>query len=449
MTDDATPKKEVEALCPKSVAVTSLVTGGGEVTTHGTKGLTAIKGTNDILPDEVGSWRAVESATRTTFELYGYRELRAPVIEPTELFEKGTGQTSDVVTKEMYTFTDKGGRSVTLRPEYTPSVARAIIEHRLDLRPEPMRYYYMGPMFRYDKPQKGRYRQFHQVDVEVFGEKDPAIDAEVIEMAHALLASLGVTGLDTLVNSVGCRKDRPAYSLAVREAAQARLTDLCPDCQRKVETNPLRIFDCKVERCREIAATFPSILDFLCDECRDHFHKLLGYLDLLDIPYRVEPRLVRGLDYYTKTTFEVVSGALGAQNALLGGGRYDDMMKDLGGLDLAAIGFAMGIERLVSILDLSQDKPRFLYLAYLGEEAKKTGSGLARFFRRHGVECLVEFKDRGMKAHFGRAGKLGAAWVLIVGEDELRKGRFGLKDMATGRQVEGTRDELLAAVRAG
>jgi histidyl-tRNA synthetase len=419
VTDDASPKKE----------------------------LSAIKGTKDILPGEVGSWRAVESAARATFELYGYRELRAPVIEPTELFEKSTGQTSDIVTKEMYTFVDKGGRSVTLRPEYTPSVVRAILEHRLDLRPEPMRFYYMGPMFRYDKPQKGRYRQFHQIDVEVFGEKDPAIDAEVIEMAHALLASLNVADAETLVNSVGCRKDRPAYSRAVREAAHSRLPDLCEDCRRKAETNPLRIFDCKLESCREVARTFPSILDYLCEECRDHFQKLLVYLGLYGIPYRVEPRLVRGLDYYTKTTFEIVSGRLGAQNSLLGGGRYDDMMKDFGGPDLSAIGFAMGMERLISVLDLGLEKRRFLYLAYLGDEARSAGLELARFFRRHGVECLVEFKDRGMKAHFARASKLEAAWVLVVGEDELRKGRFGLKEMATGRQVEGTREELLESLR--
>jgi histidyl-tRNA synthetase len=407
----------------------------------------AIKGTKDILPDEVGLWRAVESAARATFELYGYRELRAPVIEPTELFEKGTGQTSDIVTKEMYTFIDKGDRSVTLRPEYTPSVVRAIIEHRLDLKPEPMRYYYMGPMFRYDKPQKGRYRQFHQIDVEVFGEKDAAVDAEIIEMAHALLAKLAVPGAETLVNSVGDRACRPAYLAALKAAARAKLPELCPDCQRKAETNPLRIFDCKIETCRRAAESFPSILDYLCPECRAHFEALLGWLDLYKIPYRVEPRLVRGLDYYTKTTFEIVSGRLGAQNALLGGGRYDDMMKDFGGPDLPAIGFAMGIERLVSVLDFSPDKPKFLYLAYLGEEAKRAGLELARFFRRNGVECLVEFKDRGMKAHFGRASKLEAAWVLIVGDDELRQGRFGLKDMASGRQIQGTREELLASVR--
>ncbi len=419
MTVDATPKKE----------------------------LAAIKGTKDILPSEAEKWRELESLARETFELYGYRELRAPLFEATELFEKGTGQASDIVTKEMYTFTDKGGRSLTLRPEYTPSVVRAIIEHRLDLQPEPMRYYFMGPMFRYDKPQKGRYRQFHQVDIEVFGEKDAAVDAEVIEMADALLRKLGVTRTETLVNSVGCRACRPAYGQALREAAGKRKSDLCPDCQRKAETNPLRIFDCKMEACQAVARSFPLIQDFLCEECRRHFAKLLACLDLYKISYRVEPRLVRGLDYYTKTTFEVVSSHLGAQNALLGGGRYDDMMKDFGGPDICGIGFAMGMERVLSIAELTPPKRKSLYLAYLGGEARTAGLELARYFRTNGVECLVEFKDRGMKAHFGRANKLQATWVLIVGEDEMKKGRFGLKEMATGRQVEGAREELLAILR--
>ncbi len=407
----------------------------------------AIKGTHDILPGEVEKWQALERLARETFELYHFRELRAPVFEPTELFEKGTGATSDVVTKEMYTFTDKGGRSLTLRPEYTPSVARAIVEHRLDLEGAPMRYYYMGPMFRYDKPQKGRYRQFHQVDIEVFGEKDAAVDAEIIEMAHALLRKLGVTGTETLVNSVGCRACRPAYSAALRESAGERQAGLCPDCRRKAEANPLRIFDCKVEGCREIAAAFPGIQDFLCQECRDHFAKLRASLDVLEIAYRVDPRLVRGLDYYTKTTFEIVSAGLGAQNALLGGGRYDDMMKDFGGPDICGTGFAMGIERALSVADVPAPVRKLLCVAYLGGAAQQAGLGLARFFRASGVECLIEFKDRGMKAHFGRANKLGAAWVLIVGENEMKAGRFGLKDMASGRQVDGTREELLALLR--
>jgi len=411
------------------------------------KELAAIKGTRDILPGEVEKWQALEALARSIFERYGFRELRAPIFETTELYKKSTGETSDVVTKEMYTFEDKGGRSLTLRPEYTPSVVRAIVEHRLDLEGAPMRYYFMGPMFRYDKPQKGRYRQFHQIDIEVFGEKDAAVDAEIIEMAHALLGKLGVTGTETLINSVGCRAGRPAYSAALRGAAGLRRNELCADCQRKAETNPLRIFDCKVEACQEVAKSFPSIQDFLCDECREHFARLREDLDVLKIAYRVEPRLVRGLDYYTKTTFEIVTSHLGAQNAILGGGRYDDMMKDFGGPDICGTGFAMGMERVLSVSELTPPVRKTLYLAYLGDEAKKAGLDLARFFRAKGLECLVEYKDRGMKAHFGRANKLGAAWVLIVGENEIKAGRFGLKDMATGRQVDGTREELLTLLR--
>ncbi len=344
------------------------------------KELAAIKGTRDILPGEVEKWQVLEGLARTTFELYGFRELRAPVFEATELFEKGSGSTSDVVTKEMYTFIDKGGRSLTLRPEYTPSVVRAIIEHRLDLEGAPMRYYFMGPMFRYDKPQKGRYRQFHQIDIEVFGEKDAAVDAEIIEMAHALLGKLGVGGTETLVNTVGCRACRPAYSAALREAAAKRKSELCVDCQRKAETNPLRIFDCKVEACREIARSFPLIQEFLCDECRDHFRRLLACLDVLKIAYRVDPRLVRGLDYYTKTTFEIVTAGIGAQNALLGGGRYDDMMKDFGGPDICGTGFAMGIERVLSVAELAPPARKMLYLAYLGDRGQDGGVGPGPLF---------------------------------------------------------------------
>jgi len=409
--------------------------------------LAAIKGTKDILPGEVEVWQAVEAAIRRLVELYGFRELRAPVIEPTELFEKGTGETSDVVTKEMYTFTDKGGRSITLRPEYTPSMARAILEHRLDLQPEPMRYYYMGPMFRYDKPQKGRYRQFHQLDIEVFDEKDPAVDAEIIEMAGALLAALKVEGTETLVNSVGCRVCRPDYGRDLRLHAEKVRDRLCPDCRRKITTNPLRIFDCKVEGCRAEAALFPKITGYLCRECREHFSGLLSYLDLYKIAYRVEPNLVRGLDYYTKTTFEIISSGLGAQNALLGGGRYDDMMKDFGGPDICGTGFAMGLERLISILPMRPERKKVLYIAHLGEEGKRKGLELARFFRGNGVGCLVEFGSKGFKAQFGRANKLGAAWVLVIGEDEIRKGLYRLKNMAAGTQTEGTAEELLKLIR--
>jgi histidyl-tRNA synthetase len=411
------------------------------------RSIAAVKGTKDILPDEVGRWQAVEAAVRRVVELYGYRELRAPVIEPTELFEKGTGETSDIVIKEMYTFTDKGGRSITLRPEYTPSVVRAIIEHRLDLLPEPLRYYYVGPMFRYDKPQKGRYRQFHQVDVEVFGEKDAAIDAELVEMADRLLRELGVAGTETLINSVGCRACRPDYLRLLREKADAVKARLCEDCRRKAETNPLRIFDCKIEGCREAAAGFPVVADHLCAECASHFAAFKAGLDLYGLAYRVEPRLVRGIDYYTKTAFEVAAPGLGAQSAVLGGGRYDDLMKDYGGPDLCAIGFAMGVERLLSVADVKTARTPFVYLAYIGDEAKAAGMETARRLRAQGVECLVEYKDKGLKAQLGRASKLGAAWAVIIGEEEVRKGRFAVKSLATGAQHEAAPDDVLRIIR--
>jgi histidyl-tRNA synthetase len=400
------------------------------------KQIEAVKGTKDILPDETGEWQRVEGVTKSVFELYGYRELRAPVFEATELFERGTGQTSDVVIKEMYTFQDKAGRSLTLRPEYTPSVVRSIIENRLYLRPEPMRYYYIGPMFRYDKPQKGRYRQFHQVDIEVFGEKDPAIDAEIIEMAHHLLETLEVGETETLVNSVGCAKCRPAYLHELRADAEKVKAALCPDCQRKVITNPLRIFDCKVEACRELSQTFPQITNFLCAECEDHFGQFCSYLDLYQIAFRVEPRLVRGLDYYTKTAFEIVSGKLGAQNALLGGGRYDDMMKQFGGPDICAIGFAMGMERLLSAVKPRVTKKDFIYLVYMGIEAKKAAMGLARYFRQNRFECLLEFKEKGLRNQLSRANKLEASWVLIAGEEEVARNRYQIKNMKTSLQKE-------------
>ncbi len=412
------------------------------------KAVSAIKGTKDILPEEARTWQRVEALLRSHFEMYGYREIRTPVFEATELFEKGTGETTDIVTKEMYTFTDKGGRSLTLRPEYTPSVVRAVIEHRLDLQPDPLRFYFIGPMFRYDKPQKGRYRQFHQADVEVFGESDPAVDAELVEMADSLLARLGVKGVETLVNSVGCPKCRPAYIKKLREAAEARRQELCEDCRKKIDINPLRIFDCKVEACRKIADAFPKIADQLCAECADYFQIFRGYLDGYGIPYRFEPKLVRGIDYYTKTTFEVVTGHAGQQNAVLGGGRYDNLVKQFGGPDLGAIGFAMGMERLLSEVKLDQAPEKFLFLAYLGDESKRKAMTLARFFRRNGVPCLLEFKDRGLKAQMGRASKLAASWVLILGEDEIRRGRYGLKDMGTGQQFEGTEEELLGRIKA-
>lgn len=411
------------------------------------KQISAIKGTKDILPHEARKWQSVEAVAKKIFELYGYREIRTPVFEVTQLFEKGTGETSDIVIKEMYTFCDKAGRSLTLRPEYTPSVVRSIIENRLYLKPDPLRFYYIGPMFRYDKPQKGRYRQFHQVDIEVFGEENAAIDAEIVEMADYLLGELNVSDRETLVNSVGCKSCRPFYLEELRNSAEKVKASFCADCKRKIGTNPLRIFDCKMETCQEAAKAFPEITDYLCQECKEHFSRFCEHLDFYKIKYRIEPRLVRGIDYYTKTTFEIISCRLGAQDALLGGGRYDNMMEEFGGPPLCGIGFAMGLERLISVVSSEREKKKFIYLASLGEEAMKAGMELVRFLRREGVECLVEYKERNLKNQMTRANKLGADWVLIIGEEEVKKERFQIKNMKTSLQKEGAREEILKIVR--
>lgn len=412
------------------------------------KQISAVKGTKDILPQEAGKWQSVETIAKQIFELYGYREIRTPVFEETELFEKGTGETSDIVIKEMYTFVDKGGRSLTLRPEYTPSVVRSIIDNRLYLQPHPLRFYYVGPMFRYDKPQKGRYRQFHQVDIEVFGEEDPAIDAEIVEMADYLLKQIQVSDTKTLVNSVGCKRCRPSYIKKLRSQAEKVKDSLCVDCQRKIVTNPLRIFDCKVETCQEVARDFHEITDSLCQDCENHFNLFCSYLDFYGLRFKVEPRLVRGIDYYTKTTFEIISSRLGAQDALLGGGRYDDMMKEFGGPDIPGIGFAAGLERIISVIPFSEKEREFIYLVHLGEEPKKAGMELSQFLRRKGIECLIEYKERNLKSQMSRANKLGATWVLIIGEEEIRKGMYQLKNMATGVQEERSREEIPEIIQA-
>ncbi len=411
------------------------------------KQIPAIKGTKDILPHEARTWQAVETVIKRVCELYGYREIRTPLFEATELFEKGTGETSDIVIKEMYTFKDKGGRSLTLRPEYTPSVVRSIIEHRLYLKPDPLRFYFIGPMFRYDKPQKGRFRQFHQLDVEVFAEEDPAVDAELVEMADFLLKELRVSGIQILVNSVGCKTCRPSYIKKLRTHAQKQKQDLCEDCTRKVLTNPLRIFDCKVETCQAIAQNFPKITDFLCPECEEHFNQFCNYLEFYGLEYRIEPLLVRGIDYYTKTTFEIVSSKLGAQDAILGGGRYDDMMKEFGGPDICGIGFALGMERLLSVVPTTKQKESFLYLAYLGDEPKRAGMILAQFLRKEGVECLMEYKEKSLKNQMSRANKLGAGWALIIGDDEVKKGKYQVKNMVTGQQTECSQEEILSVLK--
>ena len=387
-------------------------------------------------------WNRVESTARAVFRAYHYQEIRTPILEETQLFARGVGAETDIVTKEMYTFEDRDGSSLTLRPENTASVIRAYIEHRLDQRPGVQKLYYMGPMFRRERPQKGRYRQFYQIGAEAIGSESPMLDAEVIAMVVEILQQAGLTGFQLLVNSVGDHKCRPAYVERLRQQLEPLAPDMCGDCRRRSQTNPLRVLDCKVEADQPIIESLPMLVDHLCDECRAHFEAVKKHLCDLGIAYEVKPRLVRGLDYYMRTTFEVVHGSLGAQNSVLGGGRYDGLAEDLGSkVHSPGIGFSIGEDRLVMSVEESQ-KPEALDLlvAPLGEPAVRHAAVLARDLRRD--RFSVELAEGKLKRVMELADKLGARFTLIVGENEMTAGRYALKNMATGEQVDVTRDEI-------
>ena len=404
----------------------------------------AVRGTHDILPGEAERWQRLEAVIRDMCTRYGYREIRTPVIEREELFAKGTGETTDIVQKEMYVFEDKGGERVTLRPEATPSMVRAFVQHALEQQFPVAKLFSFGPMFRYERPQKGRYRQFHQLDVEVFGVADASVDAEVIEMARAMVDALGIDEATTLVNSVGCRACRPAFSRALIAALGDRRMALCGDCQRRAETNPLRIFDCKVESDQAIIDTLPHTIDYLCAECRSHFDQVTGLLDALGLDYTVSHRLVRGLDYYMRTTFEVAGGGLGAQNALLGGGRYDGLVAQLGGPDRPGIGFAAGLERLLLAMPESAAAARpDAFVVAAGEAARRPAHLLARDLRQAGLTALVGYEPRSLKAQMKRANRSGAQRVLILGDDELSRGEVTVREMAASEQATVPRDTVV------
>ena len=411
--------------------------------------ISGIRGTRDILPGEAARWRRVERAAVEVCSRYGYAEVRTPVIEREELFAKGTGESTDIVQKEMYAFTDRGGERVTLRPEATPGLVRAFVEHGLEQALPFAKLYSLGPMFRYERPQKGRYRQFHQLDVEAFGIADPAIDAEVIEMAAAFVADLGLESAELVINSVGCADCRPAFSAALLAALGERVSDLCGDCRRRAQTNPLRIFDCKVPADQPVIDALPHSEDHLCGDCREHFAEVRRHLDAYGLPYRVSHRLVRGLDYYTRTTFEMLGAGRGAQNALLGGGRYDGLVKQLGGPDRPGIGFAAGLERLV--LALPEDEggaaPVDAFVVALGDGATWAAVRLlARDLRRAGLRVLTDFGGRSSKSQMKRANRSGARHMLIVGDDELAADEVTVKEMATSRQRRAARGAVAAAL---
>ncbi|MEW6182004.1 MAG: histidine--tRNA ligase [Bacillota bacterium] len=399
------------------------------------------RGVADILPGEVERWQRLESIVREITRIYGYQEIRTPVFEFTELFQRGVGEETDIVAKEMYTFTDRRGRSLSLRPEGTAAVVRSFIENSLFNRPQPVKLYYTGPMFRYDRPQAGRFRQFHQFGVEVFGSDEPAVDAEVIALLTDFFKRIGLKDLLLEINSVGCPKCRQELVAALREYFKTVMEKLCRDCKERVERNPLRLLDCKEEGCGELAKQAPVPLDFLCPGCRAHFAGVREELDVLGIAYVVNPRLVRGLDYYTGTSFEVLLPGIGAQSAIGAGGRYNNLVVTCGGPPTPGVGFAVGIERTLLALDqqgltLREAEPPGVFVATAGEGAERMVAGIIQNLRDAGFPADREYARRSLKTQLKQANRRGSKWVVIAGEEELNRGKLALRDMDTGEQVE-------------
>ena len=399
--------------------------------------ITGVKGFNDILPGEVEKWQQIEATARSVFSLYGFSEIRVPILEKTELFCRSIGDATDIVEKEMYSFVDKGENAVTMRPEGTASVMRAFIEHKLYARDPLAKLYYMGPMFRYERPQKGRYRQFHQIGAEVTGVTDPRVDAQVLTMLCHFFAELGLDEPTLQINSLGCPDCRPAYRDALKEFLRSKLELLCDDCKRRFETNPLRALDCKAAGCKEATIGAPSVLDHLCRPCDDHFSAVRRHLESVGTTYAINSRMVRGLDYYTRTTFELVTQLLGSQSAVAAGGRYDGLIADLGGPQLPGIGFAMGVERVALLLAEREYRKRpDLFIAALGEEAQVEAFRLTTRLQRLGVSVEIDYEGKSLKSQLRRADKFNSRFTLIIGGDELAKGQGGLKNMDAGTQEE-------------
>jgi len=408
----------------------------------------AVRGTYDILPGDIEIWHAVEARIRKVFQSYGFNEIRTPIFESTELFVRGVGEETDIVSKEMYTFTDRDGDSLSLRPEGTAPVIRAYIEHQLQNEARMMKLYYLGPMFRRERPQKGRFRQHVQAGAEVVSNTDnPAIEAEVIEMLLYLFGEVGLQDLDVMVNSIGHPGCRAPFLQDLKKEIAARADRLCEDCRRRGQTNPLRVFDCKVPSCQPVIAELPTITERICDDCRAHFEKFQHYLRTRGVTFRVNPKLVRGFDYYLRTTFEITAGGLGAQNTVAGGGRYDGLFQDLGGPASHGFGFGMGVERLI----LSIPNPQALvpdyspeyFLAAVGDAAFEYATGVARRLRERGKRVYLDFDGRSLKSQMRLADKLRAKSVLIVGDEELKSQTLVQRDMATKEQ-RNVREEDLA-----
>lgn len=410
----------------------------------------AVKGMNDILPGQIEWWQRVEETARRVMEDFGYREIRTPALEKLELFARGIGDSTDIVEKEMYVLEDSKGEKLALRPEATASVVRAFIQHKLHADPLMQKFYAIGPMFRHERPQKGRYRQFHQIDVEAFGIDDPMLDAEIIYMLRIFLERVGLSGVALHINSLGCPECRKTYRKVLQDFLEKDAETLCPDCQRRRLTNPLRTFDCKVERCREALEGAPLLLESICGACSDHFERVKASLHALDTPFVINPRMVRGLDYYMRTTFEVITDRLGAQNAVGGGGRYNGLVKDLGGPDLPGIGFAIGMERLILLLQQEREESRRsprIFIAALSDAARQKGFLLTQQFRNAGIETEMDYEGRSLKSQMRRADKFSARHVLILGEEELARGEIQLRDMMDKSQKNLSLETVVEAMK--
>ncbi len=408
----------------------------------------AVKGTNDILPADSHNWQFVEGKLLDIARLYGFKEIRVPVFEHTEVFLRSVGDTTDVVQKEMYTFDDKGGRSITLRPELTAGVIRSAIEKGLVNGALPVKVCYIGGCYRYEKPQAGRLREFHQFGVECLGAAAPSADAEVIALARQVLKSVGIEKISLEINSIGCPECRKAYHAALKEYFSAKTDELCATCCDRLERNPMRILDCKSPVCSEIAAKAPVVLDYLCDDCREHFEQVKAHLTAAGIEYTVNPHIVRGLDYYTRTVFEFVSGDIGAQSTVCGGGRYDGLVSQMGGPSVPSLGFGMGLERLMMVLEnqgteLPLAPTCDLYIATMGEKAGIKAFQICSELREEGYSAETDICARGLKAQMKFANKISAKYSLVLGDNEIENGKAKLKDMAEGTETEIKLDEIV------
>ncbi|QYR65561.1 histidine--tRNA ligase [Fusobacterium animalis] len=408
----------------------------------------AVRGTKDIIGEEAKKYVYISNVAQKMFENYGYNFVKTPIFEETELFKRGIGEATDVVEKEMYTFKDRGDRSITLRPENTASLVRCYLENAIYAKEEISRFYYNGSMFRYERPQAGRQREFNQIGLEVFGEKSPKVDAEVIAIGYKFLEKLGITDLEVKINSVGSKESRTIYREKLIEHFSKHLDDMCDDCKDRINRNPLRLLDCKIDKDKDFYKSAPNIIDFLFEDERKHYEDVKKYLDVFGIKYTEDATLVRGLDYYSSTVFEIVTNKLGSQGTVLGGGRYDNLLKELGDKDIPAVGFATGVERIMMLLGENYPKNNpDVYIAWLGENTSETALKIAESLRDNDIKVYIDYSEKGMKSHMKKADKLSVRYCIILGEDELNKGIVLLKDFSTREQKEVKIEEIVNQIK--